>query len=167
MLRTSPCLAVPATTPPAMPSRLHRRHCLRAALGLATIGLLPQARACEFFTPTLRVYHPWTRASAEGADEAIVSMKFDEVRQADRLIGVRTPVARHADIGGALARPLVDFAIPEGRDSELAEGATWLRLSGLETPLYVGRAYPLTLVFEQGGTVPAQLSIDFPSFRFR
>ncbi|MEK8050019.1 copper chaperone PCu(A)C [Ideonella sp. DXS22W] len=150
-----------------MTVRLPRRQCLRAALGLGAAGLLPSARACEFFAPTLRIFHPWTRATAEGADEAVVSMKFDGVQRADRLVGVQTPVALHADIAGALARPVVDFAIPAGRDSELAEGGTWLRLSGLQMPLHVGRAYPLTLQFEHGGEVPAQLSIDFPSFRFR
>jgi copper(I)-binding protein len=144
-----------------MPVILHRRHWLRASAALAAAAALPSARACEFWSTTLRITHPWSRASRPGETEAVVCMKFDDVQQADRLVRVVTPVARSADIGGLLARPQVDFAIPEGQTTLLAEEASFLRLRDLNHPLEIGRAYPFTLVFEHGGEVQALLSIDF------
>lgn len=142
---------------------IHRRGVLRTGLALGATLLLPTARACEFFTSTLRVTHPWVRASAAGATSAIVSMKFDEVIQADRLIRVETPVAAAAEMGGVAARPGVDYFIPQGQESALSETGTYLRLLGLKHPLEVGREYPLILVFEKGGVVEASLSVDFDS----
>lgn len=139
----------------------------RAVLGAAAALALPSARACEFFAPTLRVYHPWTRATEEGDASTIVSMKFDQVTRSDRLIGVHTPVAEGAELGGLLASPRIDLEIPQGSEIALSEGGTYVRLTGLRQALGVGRSFPLTLVFAVGGELPAQLNIDYPSFRFR
>lgn len=146
---------------------LARRGWLRAGLGLTALCLLPPARACEFFADTLRVTHPYCHATPAGAEEAVVCMKFDEVQRTDRLVGVKTPVALGADIAGMRARPRVDFEIPAGEETWLHERSTWLRLTALQRPLEVGRAYPLQLEFEHGGTVLAQLTVDFPPLRFR
>lgn len=146
----------------------HRPVSRRALLcAAASLSLAPPARACEFFALTLRVWHPWARATSEGDSTAIVSMKFDEVTRSDRLIAVETPVAEAAELGGLQPSPQVDFAIPQGRETQLTESGTFLRLTGLKHPLGVGRSYPLRLQFAEGGEVLAQLNIDFPSFRFR
>src|SRR5262249_27538467 len=112
------------------------------------------ARACEYFSPTMRITHPWTRASAPDATSAVVCMKFDEVNEADRLIGVETPVADRAELVG-------DFSIPMGGEVVLSEEGAHVRLVGLKQPLFVGRAYPLDLAFERGGVVSAKLNVDF------
>ncbi|MBQ1762636.1 MAG: copper chaperone PCu(A)C [Aquincola sp.] len=147
---------------------IHRRRLLysglQAGLSLGLAGLLPQARACEYFSPNLRITHPYTRATQPGETSIAVTMKFDEVTRADRLIGVQTPVAEGAEIGGELARPSVDFVIPEGEETWLREDRSFLRLVGLKHPLEVARTYPMTLVFEHGGPVPATLNIDYVRF---
>lgn len=143
---------------------IHRRGALVAGLALGASLVGRPASACEYFGPTLRVTHPWTRATAPGATTAMVCMKFDEVTQADRLIRVETPVATGADMGGQLAGPRVDFAVPEGRETLLSETGTYLRLTGLNFPLEVGRSYPLVLVFERGGVMNATVTVDFERF---
>ncbi len=140
---------------------LHRRTLLRASVAAGIVLVAPAARPCEFFALTLRVTHPWTRATPAGATSAIVCMKFDEVTRADRLVRVETEVATGAEMGGAGAGPVVDFAIPQGRESLLSEAGTYLRLVGLRHPLEMARTYPLTLVFESGGIVVADLSVDY------
>ena len=146
-------------------SRIHRRRgMLQAGLALGLVSVLPAARACEFFTTHLRITHPWTHASVEGASIAVVSMKFDEVTLADRLIGVTTPVAERAELGGIGAGPNVDFPIPEGRETLLSERGTFVRLVGLKHPLEIARTYPLTLVFERGGSIATDLSVDYMRF---
>ena len=158
-----------------MEPRLIRRNVLRGSLALGVALLAPAARACEFFSPTMRILHPWTRASEPGASTAVVCMRFDEVSRDDRLIQVRTPVAAAAELGGVAldgsgsrnnAGTGLDFPIPAGRESTLSEGGRFVRLLGLRHPLEVGRSYPLTLIFEQGGVVDATLTVDFASFRF-
>ncbi|WP_046113853.1 copper chaperone PCu(A)C [Aquincola tertiaricarbonis] len=147
-----------------MNHRFHRRVLLQAGCALGLAGLLPAARACEYFAPNLRITHPNTRATGPGETSAVVTIKFDEVTRADRLVAVRTPVATGAEIGGTQANPAVDFAIPEGEETWLREDRTFLRLTGLKQPLQVSRSYPLTLVFEHGGEVAATLNIDYARF---
>lgn len=156
-----------------MKPRLIRRDVLRNGLAVGLALLAPAARACEFFSPTLRILHPWTRASEPNATTAVVCMRFDEVSRDDRLIQVLTPVAAGAEMGGVTlmggssgAGPDLDFLIPAGRESALTEGGRFVRLLDLRHPLEVARSYPLTLIFEQGGVVNASLTVDFANFRF-
>ena len=138
----------------------HRRLMLQSGLAASLAWLAPPARACEFFTTTLRVLHPWTSATPPQADTAVVAMTFDEVSQDDRLIGLSTPVARGVELVGNGLGPALDLAIPAGASLELHEAGTHLRLVGLLQPLQVGRSYPLRLLFAQGGPVNASLSVD-------
>lgn len=141
-----------------------RRAALRAGLALGATLALPQARACEYFADTLRITHPWCRATRPGATSVVVSMIFDEVTRNDRLIGVKTMVAERAEIGGQLARPKMDFSIPKGVETQLSEHGTYLMLSGLKFPLEVARTYPMVLTFEHGGVVQATLNVDLQRF---
>jgi copper(I)-binding protein len=148
-----------------MSQAFHRRAVLQAGLALCAGVLAPPARACEFWASTLHIIHPWTRATGPDEDFAVISMIFDEVTQTDRLIGVETPVAAGAEMGGIGARPGVDFLIPQGRESALSVAGTHLRLVRLKHPLEVGRQYPLQLLFEHGGVVPASFEVDYERFR--
>ena len=150
-----------------MRSALPRRRLLQGGLAFAVSLLAPPARACEFFSSNLRIFHPWTRATEEGAAFAVVCMKFDEVLQDDRLIGVETPIARAAEMGGPGAGLRIDFAIRAGEESVLSEAGTHVRLVGLNHAVEVARAYPLKLMFERGGEINALLNVDYPSFRFK
>lgn len=139
-----------------------RRAMLRAGLALGASLALPSARACEFFASTLRVTHPWTRASVDGATTAIVCMKIDQVTKADRLIGVETPVAEGADIiGRAGGKPGVNLPLFKGQELLLGESGVQLRLLKLTQPLLIARTYPMRLYFEQGGMLEAELNVDY------
>lgn len=144
---------------------IHRRGVLHAGLAFGAALVVPAARACEFYTSTLRVTHPWTRATAHDATSAVLCMKFDEVTQADRLILVETPVAAGAAMGGLETGPAVNFFIPAGQETLLSETGIYVRLVGLKFPLEVGRSYPLVLGFEKGGVFNADLSVDYPSLK--
>ena len=145
----------------------HRRTVLRWSLASAAATALPAARACEYYTGTLRVTHPWTRATAADATTAVLCMRIDEVQEDDRLISVATPVAEGAEMGGSEAGMRVDVPIPQGSLLELTDSGLHVRLTGLRHALQVGREYPLTLGFERSGLVLARLSVDFTAMRFR
>ena len=143
---------------------LARRHLLRTGLAAGALLALPSARACEFYAVNLRITHPWTRASAPGATTAMVCMRFDEVTQTDRLIGVASPVAESAEMGGVAIAGPVNLAIPADQLITLSEAGPHIRLLGLRHELLVAREYPLTLVFERSGSVQATLSVDYERF---
>ena len=158
----------PPHTPPHMPPHtLQRRHILRAGAAIGMAMGLPTARACEFYAPNFKVIHPWTRATADGVDVALVSMVFDEVTAADVLVGVSSPVASQAQLGGAggaAAGDTVHLAIAAGQRLALSEAGIHLRLLGLRHPLEVGRAYPMTLAFQHAGLLQTQLTVDYERF---
>ena len=133
-------------------------------LGLPFAALLHSARACEFFTSNLRIVHPWTRATADDAETAIVCMTLTDVAQDDHLIGVTTPVARAAEISGSGGASSSALAIPAGQETVLSETGIFVRLLGLKHGMAVGRAYPMQLVFERGGAVNVDLSVDYGRF---
>lgn len=148
-----------------MPSSpLPRRHLL-VALGSA--AFLPQARACEFFSANLRIWHPWTRATRVDADSARLYMRFDEVRRTDRLIGVETPVAAGARLAGPGAPTQaqgLSLLIREGQELALTEDGLHIELLDLQQPLQIARSFPLRLVFESG-PVEALLNVDYAALR--
>ena len=139
---------------------IHRRRVLRAGFAAATSMLLPSAHGCEFFAKTLRIVHPWARATADDATLSVICMTFADVTQTDRLVNVRTPVARGAELNGGP----VNLLIPRGQEFVLGETGAVLRLIELVHPLLTGREYPLELRFDKGGIVSASLSIDYERF---
>ena len=142
------------------PSHL-RRTVLRTGVAAVGAALLPRARACEYYTGSLRVTHPWTRATTADETVAVLCMRFDEVTEDDRLIGVQTPVAGGAEMAGTERGQPVDVPIAAGSQLELHEAGVHLRLTQLSFPLQVGREYPLTLSFARSGLVLARMSVDF------
>lgn len=140
---------------------IRRRKVLQVGLATGAALLLPTARACEFFTPTLRVTHPWTRASVKDATTAIVCMKIDQVSKLDRLIGVDTPVAGGAEIIGIEGRSGVNLLIFPGQETVFGETGVQLRLLKLTQPLLIARTYAMRLYFEKGGVMDAELNVDY------
>ncbi len=130
-----------------------------AAIGATLIGT--PARACDFALPHLRVTHPWTRATPAKAGSAVLCTRFDEVTEADRLVGLVTPVATGFEIVGPQGTRASSLEIPEGRETVLGEEGLRLRLVGLSQGLMIARAYPLTFVFERGGELIAALNVDY------
>ena len=142
---------------------IHRRDGLRVALALGLSFIARSVRAHKYYVPHLRISHPWCRATPADAQSAAICMTFDEVLRADRLIGVETPLAAGAEMGGVGAGPVVDFPIPAGQESVLSEEGTFVRLVGLRQALELGRFYPLRLVFERGGPVEASVDVSYAS----
>ena len=151
---------------------IRRRRVLQVGLALCVPWALQGARAHEILTSTLRVTHPWSRATIEGDAFAVLCMKFDEVAEADRLILVQTPVAQKAELAGAGASPNVDFPIPAGKDTYLSDhpsdprsnqdSGTYVRLSGLKRPLKEGETIKITLKTDGGVSVEVSAVVKKP-----
>jgi copper(I)-binding protein len=144
---------------------MQRRRVLGAGVGAASWLAAPWARGHEYYTRNCRISHPWTRATAAGAMTALVCLTIDEVIKADRLIGIESPVAAGAEMVDAAATSPLDIAVPSGRETVLGEIGRVVRLVGLRHPLELGRSYPLTLVFADGGEVEATLDVAYAAQR--
>lgn len=147
------------------PLLLPRRRLLFA---LGALGLARPATACEFFSSRMRIWHPWTRATRVDADTAQVFMRFDEVEQTDRLIGVETPVAGGVRLAGPGAPPegqALSLLIRAGQELTLTESGLHLELLDLQQPLQIGRSYPMRLLFESAEPVNATLNVDYAGLR--
>jgi copper(I)-binding protein len=153
---------------PSMTHSTRRRFTLQAGLALGAALIARRVRACEFYTATLRVTHPWTRATGD-EPFATVGMTLDEVTQTDRLVGVETPVAAGAQLvqGGVAGE--VNLLVPQGSEIVLGEQDVHLLLVDLKHPLLLGSSYPLALLFERGGTLLTRLTVDYdrPLRRFQ
>lgn len=141
-----------------------RRHALHAGLALGAMLWLPSARACEFETGTLRVTHPWTRATGPGEDTAMLGMKLDEVVEADRLVLVQTPIATTAVLSNKGAPSDIDLPIGVGQQVVLDQNGIHIQLVGLKHPLLTGRQYPLVLGFEKSGVFNTYVTVDYERF---
>ncbi|MCE4555168.1 copper chaperone PCu(A)C [Roseateles cellulosilyticus] len=144
-------------TTPTLPRR-------QLLVALAAVSLARPSRACEFYSSRMRIWHPWTRATRVDADTARLCMRFDEVQQTDRLIGVETPVAagvRLAGPGAPEGGGGLSLLIPEGQTLTLSEEGQYLELLDLQQPLQLGRSFPLRLVFESAEPVNALLNVDY------
>ena len=86
--------------------------------------------------------------------------------EGDRLIGAKTPVAKHAMVHESLIRdgvrkmrPAENIEIAPGGTAVLEPGGLHLMLSILQKGLVEGDAFPLTLTFEYAGEVRVYVTV--------
>ena len=126
---------------------------------VGVMALALPAFAHDYEIGELTVDHPWARASAglmkTGAAYLTIT---NDGEQADRLIGLATPVAERAALhtvtmDGSVARmrPLQAVEIKPGEPAVLEAGGMHVMLIGLRAPLEEGETFPMTLTFEKMG----------------
>jgi copper(I)-binding protein len=106
------------------------------------------------------VKEPFARASpTPQASTGAVYLKISSP-EADRLIGLFTPVAAMAHIheskdeNGVMKMEMRDsLEIPAGGEVVMAPGGLHIMLMGLKAPLKKGETIPLELTFEKAGTL--------------
>ena len=128
----------------------------------ATLAVLPVvAPAKEFKVGDLVVDHPWSRATGQSRP-AVGYLKIRNTgEEAERLLGVETPIAGHVMIhanviedGVARMTALEGLEIPPGEEISLAPKSDHhLMIMGLKQPLAEGDTFPATLIFERAGRI--------------
>ena len=78
----------------------------------------------------------------------------------DRLIAIASPVAKMSHLHTMIMednimkmRPVDTIEIPAGKTIELKPGGFHVMFMGLHTPLIEGEMFPLTLTFENAGSL--------------
>lgn len=86
--------------------------------------------------------------------------------ETDRLIAAKADIAKRVELhthrheGGVMKmRPIESVEVPAGGMAVLKPGGDHVMFMGLKAPLKQGESFPLTLVFENAGTVTITIEI--------
>jgi len=140
------------------------------AVALAVSPLVAaRAQAHEFSAATIKVVHPWSRATPPGAKVSGGYLKIENKGAApDRLLGGTSEIAQKIEVhettvtdGVARMRLLGEgLEVPAGGNAELKPGGVHLMLLDLKSPLKQGEKVKATLMFEQAGRVEVEFQVD-------
>lgn len=138
---------------------------LVAAVALCTAGT---AFAHGYKAGPIEIEHPWSRATVAAVPTGVVYFVLRNPSQAeDRLVSASTPVAEKAELhthireGDVMRMRQVDaIEITPSSTTALEPGGLHVMLVGLKQPLVKGKAFPLTLVFEEAGPVTVQVDVQ-------
>lgn len=150
---------------------------LRTALVAGTLAILPAvsgfalqtAVAHEFKAGTLLLKHPWTRATAKGAEMGggFVTI-VNSGNEPDKLVGGSFALAGRAEVhemkmeGDVMKMRQLEggLDIPAGATVELKPGSYHLMFMKLTAPLEAGAKVKGSLVFEKAGEVPVEFAVE-------
>lgn len=147
------------------------RRAVLAALPLAAaLWLAGPALAAEFSAGPVTVSGPWSRATAPTAPTGVAFMTLSTGGEPDRLLDAESPVAELVELhthimddGGIMRmRPVEAIEIVPGEPTRLAPGGLHIMLIGLQQPLVRGEQFPLTLIFENAGTLEITVPVAGP-----
>ena len=145
---------------------MSKRILMAAAIGLA---LASPALAHDYTLGTLKIGHPWSRATPAAAKVGGGYLKVQNTgKEADRLVSVSAPFAGRTEIhemavtdGVMTMRPLEKgVAIPAGETVEFKPGGFHIMFMELKEPLKQGERRKGTLTFEKAGTVEVEFAVD-------
>jgi copper(I)-binding protein len=120
--------------------------------------------------PQLLVEDAWARQPAvAGGNSAVYFHLRNRSGQADRLVGVSSPVAT-AELHQSVARedgvmgmePVSQVEIPAGGDIEFEPGGLHVMIMGLTMPLAAGDTLPLVLEFERSAPIELDVAVRAP-----
>jgi copper(I)-binding protein len=139
-----------------------------AALLLACLFGSGVASAHDYAVDSLRIDHPFARATPPGAKAGGVFVTVENTGiRGDRLLRVSTPMAGvaelHAmsvDAGVMKMRGVSVLDVGPGEKLQLKPGGYHVMLSELRQPLKVGDKFPMTLTFQNAGAVEVSVWVE-------
>ena len=139
-----------------------------AIAAVAAIAAASNALAHEYQLRTLRIDHPFARATPPGARSGGVFLSVENKGdRTDRLLTVSTPMAGTAelhqmvmDAGVMRMRAVAGLDVKPGDRLVLKPGAYHVMLTDLKQPLQAGETFPLTLGFEKAGSIKVDVEVE-------
>ncbi|MUL83093.1 MULTISPECIES: copper chaperone PCu(A)C [unclassified Mycolicibacterium] len=145
-------------------------------LGAIVLALVPGVAGCTESHPdqkmadTVQVSEQWASA-AESGMTAVFGTVTNTGHHDARIVSATSPAAGMVELhevvsdgsGSKTMRPKEDgFSIPAGGTHDLAPGGDHLMLMDLTAPLQPGAEVPVTVVFEDGSSLPVTAQVrDF------
>lgn len=117
---------------------------------------------------TIVIEQAWARASLTANGAAYVSVR-NTGTATDQLIGIRTPVAKRAEMhthlmdkGIMRMRPLKAIEVNPGAPAVMRPGGDHIMLMGLTRKLKRGERFPITLRFANAGEITVMATVAGP-----
>ena len=140
----------------------------RAVAVAAALAFAAAVAAHEYTLQRLHVDHPFARATPPGARSGGVYMSIENRgTTADRLVRVASPAATSVELhsmamdGNVMRmRAVTGIDIAAGAKVALGTSGYHVMLVGLARPLSTGDKFPLTLTFEQAGSVDVSVVVE-------
>jgi hypothetical protein len=154
--------AVPCFRLLEVPMEFVRALCIALALS-PVVGF-----AHDYQLKSLSIDHPFTRATPPGAKSGGAFFVVENASPTpDKLIGAASPAAGAVEIhqmvmdGGVMKmRAMPALEVPAGGKLELKPGGYHVMLLDLKQPLKVGDKVPLTLTFQNAGSIDIAVEVE-------
>jgi len=146
-----------------------RFHTLAVAGALALAA--STARAHAYKLGDLEIDHPWSRATPAAAPVGAGYLSVtNKGTTADRLVSAGSDVSAKVElhemavIDGVMRMRALDkgIEIPAGGKLEFKPGGYHIMFIGLKAPLKVGDRVPVTLRFQNAGTIDLEFQVQVP-----
>ncbi|GJD87202.1 hypothetical protein BHAOGJBA_0702 [Methylobacterium hispanicum] len=140
-----------------------------ALAGLVLAGSSGLAAAHDYTAGSLKIGHPWSRATPGGAKVAGGYVTVTNTgAEPDRLVGGSLDEAGRTELhsmsmqGDVMKMAPIEggVAIAPGETIKLAPGGNHMMFLDLKTQLKQGARIKGTLVFEKAGTVPVEFAVE-------
>jgi len=138
------------------------------AMALAASLLAAHAAAEEYRLQSLRIEHPFARATPPGAKAGGAYLSIENSGSTvATLVGAASPVAGAVELhqmavdGGVMTmRAVRALDVPPGGKLELKPGGYHIMLLDLKQPLQAGDKIPLKLTFRDVGTIEVSVDVE-------
>ncbi|MEH6671883.1 copper chaperone PCu(A)C [Halopseudomonas sp.] len=130
------------------------------------------AVAHEYELGELYIDHPWARPLPPVVPSGAAYLRIQNRGAGTHtLLAARSPIAdkvevhEHVHVDGLMKMQQVErLTIPAGETVTFAPGGYHLMMFGLKQPLVAGERFPVTLVFEEAGSIEVEVMIgDAPA----
>jgi copper(I)-binding protein len=125
------------------------------------------AFAHEYTLGSIRIIHPWARATPPGAPTGGAYLALENKGPDDRLISASTQVSESVEMhsmsmqGNVMQMQKLDkgIALPAGKTVTFAPGVLHIMLINLKAPLKEGQSFPMHLKFEKAGEINVDVKV--------
>ncbi|NND49022.1 MAG: copper chaperone PCu(A)C [Rhizobiales bacterium] len=135
----------------------------------AMLLVIDQADAHDYKLGTLSIDHPWARVTIANRPAAGYMKIINHGDEPDRVVSASSPLAdrvelhTHTMIDGVMKmRPVGTIEVPAKGEVELAPGGLHLMIMGLKEAPKPGEVLPVSVVFEQAGSIDLEFNVVEP-----
>ncbi len=136
-------------------------------VAVALLTGLAAAAAARAEAPSIMVENAWARATVPSVKTGAVYVTIMDHGAPDRLVAASTPVAGMAELHETIhdgnvmkMRPIDGLAISSQAPVTFSPGGYHIMLMGLKQPLKVGETFPLSLKFQNAGTIDTTVTVQ-------
>jgi hypothetical protein len=134
----------------------------------ALLGTSLLANAHDYRVGELQIEHPWSRAMPPVAPTAAAYFVVrNRGADADRLLGVHTPLAGKAELhehvhadGVMKMQQVQDVVVPAGGEARFEPMGYHVMLFNVRQQAKDGERFPLTLTFEKAGAIEVEVAVQ-------